>query len=231
MITSHVAVVPAILFITSVGLGMVNSLAASEEAAAATDSPAALDMTKAKAEIETRYAKAHPEIQEYIAWTARSFGPDAMWLNEDAFANLPADSREKKVRYLAALFEEGEYGRHLCGGLAEASALKDERLVGGLLKVAGYHREEFDYDCRAKWMAVAALARQESADAVPLLVSLVDHGNQNTRMWARAALSRTTGQDFKQDKQAWAKWWQAQGHEPIDEALLKPWAAPSPNTQ
>ena len=75
-------------------------------------------------------------------------------------------------------------------------------------------------------MAVAALARQESDEAVPLLVSLVDHGNQNTRQWARAALSRKTGQDFKQDKQAWAKWWEAQGNKPIDDKLLQPWVMP-----
>lgn len=91
----------------------------------------------------------------------------------------------------------------------------------GLLKVAGFHRADIDYDCRAKWMAVAALARQESDDAAPLLVSLVDLGNQNTRMCARAALARTTGQDFKQDKRAWAEWWQSKGHQPIDEALLQ----------
>ena len=75
-------------------------------------------------------------------------------------------------------------------------------------------------------MAVAALARQESDEAVPLLISLVDHGNQNTRFWARAALARKTGQDFKQDKQAWAKWWQEQGHTAIDRKLLKPYEPP-----
>ena len=95
-----------------------------------------------------------------------------------------------------------------------------------MLKVAGYHLADRDYDCRAKWIAVAALARQESDDAVPLLVSLVDHVNQNTRQWARAALSRKTGQDFKQDKQAWANWWQSQGHPAIQTELLKPWQAP-----
>jgi hypothetical protein len=66
---------------------------------------------------------------------------------------------------------------------------------------------------------------------VPLLVSLIDHGNQNTRMWARAALSRKRGEDFQQDKLAWDKWWQAQGHDPIDGALPKPWSAPSPAPQ
>jgi hypothetical protein len=49
------------------------------------------------------------------------------------------------------------------------------------------HRVNRDYDCRPKWMAVAAVARQESDEAVSLLVRLVDHGNQNTRQWARAA--------------------------------------------
>ena len=191
-----------------------------------TDSPAPLDIKKAEAEVEQRYANAHPEIKEYVLFTARSFGRSGMWLNEDAFAALPADAREKKVQHLATLLSDGEYGRHLCTGLAESSALKDKRLMTGLLKVAGYHRQNVDYDCRPKWMAVAALARQESDEAVPLLVSLVDHGNQNTRFWARAALARKTGQDFKQDKQAWGKWWQEQGHAAIDKELLKPYEAP-----
>jgi hypothetical protein len=192
------------------------------ESAGDTKSAAAADMKKAEEEVETHYAKAHPEIKEYVLWTARTFGPGGMWLPEDAFSALSDDAREKRVRHLATLFNEAEYGRHLCAGLAEASALKDKRLVAGLIKVAGYHLEGRDYDCRAKWMAVAALARQESEGGVPLLISLVDHGNQNTRNWSRAALSRLTGQDFKQDKGAWAKWWQEQGHEPIDAKFLKP---------
>jgi hypothetical protein len=195
-----------------------------------TDGPAPLDIKKAEAEVEQRYAKAHPEIKEYVLFTARSFGRSGMWLNEDAFAALPADAREKKVQHLATLLADGEYGRHLCTGLAEASALKDKRLVTGLLKVAGYHQKNVDYDCRPKWMAVAALARHESDESVPLLISLVDHGNQNTRFWARAALARKTGQDFKQDKQAWAKWWQEQGHSAIDKELLKPYEAPAPQS-
>ena len=155
--------------------------------------PAALDLEAAKWEVAEKYAGAHPEVQEYILWTARSFGPGGLWLNEDAFAGLSAVEREKKVLYLAVLLEDGEYGRHLCEGLAQAGAIEDERLVPGLMKVAGYHQEGVDYDCRAKWMAVAALAREESDEAVPLLVSLVDHLNQNTRMWARAALCARAG--------------------------------------
>ena len=188
--------------------------------------PAPLDLKKAEAEVEQRYAKAHPEIKEFVLHTARSFGRSGMWLNEDAFAASPAEAREKRVQHLATLFTDGEYGRHLCTALAEASAIKDKRLVPGLMKVAGFHQPDRDYDCRPKWMAIAALARQESAEAVPLLISLVDHGNQNTRFWARAALARKTGQDLKQDKQAWAKSWQDQGHPLIDQKLLKPYEPP-----
>jgi hypothetical protein len=200
------------------------------ESSSTNPTPAAADMQKAREEVAARYAHAHPEIQEYVLWTAQTFGRSEMWLNEDALAALPNEAREARVQYLASLLEEGEYGRHLCPGLAEAGALKDTRLVPGLMKVAGYHREGVDYDCRPKWMAVAALARQETDEAVPLLVSLVDHGNQNTRNWARAALARKLGKDFGQDKQAWAEWWQSQGHAPIDAKLLKPWQAPLQRT-
>ena len=59
-----------------------------------------------------------------------------------------------------------------------------------------------------------------------MLVSLVDHGNQNCRMWARAALARIAHDDFKDDKQAWNKWWVQAGHPAIDPKLLEPWKAP-----
>jgi len=183
---------------------------------------AAIDMEAAAAEVARSYAKALPEVQEFVLHTAQSFGPSGMWWNENAYDALKAEAREARVAHLTKLFEEAEYGRHLCAALAEASALKDPRLVAGLMRVAGYHVEGKDYDCRPKWMAIAALARQEPAGAVPLLVSLVDHGNQNTRLWARAALSRMAGDDFKTDKAAWNKWWVAKGHDAIDARLLRP---------
>lgn len=185
-----------------------------------------LDMDAASAEVSSSYGKAQPEVQEFVLHTARTFGTSGFWLNENAYADLKPQDREARIVYLTKLFDDAEYGRHLCSALAEASALKDPRLVPGLKKVAGYHLDGKDYDCRPKWMAIAALARQESPDAVPLLVSLVDHGNQNTRFWARAALARMAKDDFKADKEAWNKWWVAQGHESIDPSLLKLYAPP-----
>lgn len=184
-----------------------------------------LNMKKAEEEVKKHYSKAQPEVQEYVLWTARVFGRAKLWLNEDAFADLSAADREKEIKYLEALFKSAQYGRHLTSRLAEAGALKDKRLVPGLMKIAAYSRDG-DYDCRPKWIAVAALARQESDEAVPLLVSLVDHGNQNTSMWARAALARKTSQDFGTDKQAWNKWWQSQGHKALEEKYLKPYKYP-----
>ena len=185
------------------------------------------DMDLAAAEVSRSYGKAHPEVQEFVLHTARSFGRSGLWVNENAYADLKAEERDKRVAYLAKLFEEAEYGRHLCAALAEASGLKDPRLVPGLKKVAGYHVADKDYDCRPKWMAIAALARQESPAAVPLLVSLADHGNQNTRFWARAALARMAGDDFKGDKQAWNKWWVGRGNKAIEAKLLEPYVPPA----
>ncbi len=189
---------------------------------AAWSGPKPLDIDAASAEVSAAYGKAHPEVQEFVLHTARTFGQSGLWLNENADDDLTPADREAKIKYLARLFDESEYGRHLCSALAEASVLKDARLVPGLKKIAAYHIDGQDYDCRAKWMAVAALARQDSPDAVPVLVSLVDHGNQNTRLWARAALARMAKDDFKSDKQAWNKWWVSAGHPAIDPELLKP---------
>jgi hypothetical protein len=60
-----------------------------------------------------------------------------------------------------------------------------------------------------------------------MLAGLVDHGNQNTRLWARAALARMANNDFKDDKQAWNAWWVGEGHDAIDSALLKPYTPPA----
>jgi hypothetical protein len=215
------------LFVFAAGCAGTPKSSARKTMLGAGASPVQLATADAAAEVRLRYAGAHPEIQEYVLWTANSFGRNGMWLPENAFSSQSSEEREKRIAYLATLFNDAEYGRHLCSALAEAGSLKDARLVPGLMKVAGYHVDGRDYDCRAKWMAVAALARQESPDAVPLLISLVDHGNQNTRNWARAALARMAGKDFKQDKQAWADWWQAQGHPPIDPKHLKPCEPPA----
>ena len=51
---------------------------------------------KAAEEVKEHYSKAQPEIQEYVLWTAKGFGRSGLWLNEDAFAALSEQEREKK---------------------------------------------------------------------------------------------------------------------------------------
>ena len=43
--------------------------------------------------------------------------------------------------------------------------------------------------------------------AVPGLIDLVYHPNQNTRFWAQISLVRLTGKNFGRDADAWRRWW------------------------
>jgi hypothetical protein len=52
-----------------------------------------LDLKEADEEIKMHYSKAHPEVQEYVRMTARTFGRDGLWLNEDAFAGIGVEIR------------------------------------------------------------------------------------------------------------------------------------------
>lgn len=80
-----------------------------------------------------------------------------MWLNENVFSHVPEDIRTARVKHIARSLTDSRYGRHLTTMLAEAGALKDEELIPGLMKIASYQKENSDYDCRPKWMAVASL--------------------------------------------------------------------------
>ena len=125
--------------------------------------PQPFDIDAASAEVSSSYGKAHPEVQEFVLHTARSFGRSGLWLNENVYSGLEPDKRQSRIEYLVKLFDDAEYGRHLCSALAEASALKDPKLVPGLKKVAAYHIDGKDYDCRPKWMAVAAASKARVA--------------------------------------------------------------------
>ncbi|HNY26255.1 MAG TPA: LecA/PA-IL family lectin [Candidatus Sumerlaeota bacterium] len=181
----------------------------------------------AQEEIDRYYKQVPKEATDFILLTERQFGGN-MWLPENFADSLDAETREKEIKYYATVLNEKPYSRELCPALAKASVLRDKRLLPGLLKTAAYTHPSGNYDCRAKWMAVAALARMGDESAVPVLVPLVDFGNTNVRMWSRAALYRLTGQTFDQDKKAWGAWWNAQNKEPkLKDEDLKPWVAPT----
>jgi len=181
--------------------------------------------TAVEAEIKAHYAKARPEVQHYVHWTATHFGGMGLWLPENAFDALSEEECERRVVACGKALE-GEYGAQMCEALAAAGVLKDKRLVPAVLKVATYERGG-GQDNRPKWMAVAALGRIGDERAVSELIPLVDHYNENTRMWARASLVRLTGQSFGADKQAWTNWWKTTGkNPPIDPAAAEPSSLP-----
>ena len=58
----------------------------------------------------------------------------------------------------------------------------------------------------AGWMAVRALGRIADRRAVPLLISLLDHYNTDSRLYARVALCEITGVYFGDSRQRWSAW-------------------------
>ena len=84
---------------------LIGTCGAQEQESSQAMTPAPLDMGKAEEEVRKHYAAAHPEIQEYVLWTARTFGRSGMWLNEDAFASLPTEESQQLIRYLADIAE------------------------------------------------------------------------------------------------------------------------------
>src|ERR1035437_8820213 len=101
---------PCLAFVCALAVLTLGSGCVSTPKETASKTPVATQPTespltaKAQAEVETRYHAARPEIQEYVLWTARSFGPGALWLPEDAFASLPPEAREQRIVYLVTLF-------------------------------------------------------------------------------------------------------------------------------
>ena len=81
-------------------------------------------------------------------------------------------------------------------------------------------------------MAVRALGLIGDKTAVPELIDLVYHFNQNTRFWAQISLVRLTGKNFGRDAGAWKRWWREQdGKPPVSEEPVvwmkdSEWASP-----
>ena len=70
--------------------------------------PQPLDMDAASVEVSAKYGKAHPEVQEFVLQTARSFGRSGLWLNENAYSGLQPEERQARIEYLVKLFGEAE---------------------------------------------------------------------------------------------------------------------------
>ncbi len=197
----------------------------------------------AEKEIAEYYAQADDEVKDYIRQTARTFGPVGLWLPGNHLESMSdREQAELKRKTRSALREANKAlpgepqpnriltSKELTEALAAAGLFKDESLAREVLGIATFMQDK-QVDNRARWLAVAALGRQGHEPAVPALISLLDHPNQNTRIWARASLVRITGQHHGADKRAWATWWNNAGKEPrIDVSAIKQ-VDPQPVTQ
>jgi len=168
--------------------------------------PSPVDLSKAEAEVKQYYHSAKQDVQDTVIHYAKWGQESGFWLNQDAFSHLTSEERERKIKNTTNLLDE-EYDYVSPNALAEASALQDQRLVPGLMRIAGYDLDG-KHDNQVRWMAVAALARQDTKEDVPLLIQLVEHYNRDTQYWARAALARKTSQDFGKDTETWTQWWE-----------------------
>jgi len=90
------------------------------------------------------------------------------------------------------------------------------------LRVIAYDRA--DKNNRDRWMAIRSIGLIGDKTDVPELISLVYHGNVNTRWWAQLSLVRITGRNFGSDWNAWGKWWNDQnGQPPYKPEIIRWW--------
>ncbi len=116
-------------------------------------------------------------------------------------------------------------GRERDSAINALALLGSKKAVAELLETA---TQRSQVDNRPRWMAVRALGIVGDPIAVPDLVHLTYHYNQDTRLWAQISLVRLTGENFARDVAAWRQWWDRQGGKPpISEEIIDWQAAES----
>jgi hypothetical protein len=152
-------------------------------------------------------AKLNDSQRLFVAWTDRQFRG---FFDERTFAGWSASERSGlEARLMDAL--NGPQSRDYYQAINTLGALRSTNAVAALRHIAF---ERVDKDNRDRWMAVRALGNIGDKSVVPEMISLVYHGNVNTRWWAQVSLVRLTGQNFGGDWTAWGSWWNRQGGQP-----------------
>lgn len=164
----------------------------------------------ATAEIIDYYSGVDDETRRFIGSSTRSAARNGFWVPHSALESLTADQLTEKLDgWLRTL--EGPRGRHQCLAIESLGAARCRDSVAPLLEIATATKR---VDGRLRWLAVRALGRIGSEDAVYELIYLVDHYSPDTRNWARASLFRLTGKWFGDDREAWGTWWNESGRKP-----------------
>jgi RNA polymerase sigma-70 factor (ECF subfamily) len=142
-----------------------------------------------------------------LAWTDRQF---RSFFDNRTFEGWSTEEREKlETRLVDAL--NGPRSTEYYQAINTLAGMRSTKALPRLREIAF---ERVDRNNRDRWMSVRALGIIGDKTAVPELIHLVYHGNQNTHWWAQITLVRLTEQNFGGDWNAWGKWWNGSGGQP-----------------
>ena len=60
---------------------------------------------------------------------------------------------------------------------------------------------------RFRWVCTRSLGQIRQKSSIPVMISLLENENKNTRIYARAGLAEITGVYFGEDKEKWSAWY------------------------
>ena len=93
------------------------------------------------------------------------------------------------------------------------SVLKDRQDPAGRDKARELLKNHNEYEYMYAWLNAALyLGAIGDEQAAPYLIKLLTHPDESAHKEAAEYLRTFTGQDFGADYEAWAEWWQEQGH-------------------
>ena len=127
---------------------------------------------------------------------------------EDEYEAASDDEKDKMVRRWIADANSNDFDK-----ITRSIAALGNVAAGEALDVLLGMGQKPKQGNRPRWMAVRALGRIGDKKAVPLLINLLDHYNNDTRLYSKVALCEITGVYFGESKQQWTEWANSQGIE------------------
>jgi hypothetical protein len=168
------------------------------------------------ADSDPRLALLTADQRAVLAWTDQQF---RSFFDARTFAGWSAKERSNlETRLIDTL--KGPQTREYYQAINTLAALRSTNALPRLREIAF---DRADKNCRDRWMAIRALGLIGDKSAVPELIHLVYHGNQNTRWWAQISLVRLTGKNFARDWNAWGDWWNKSGGQPLYKPEIIRW--------
>lgn len=172
--------------------------------------------TNAAAPTDKSLDALNAEQRAVLAWTDRQF---RSFFDARTFDGWSEQQRtELETRCIDTL--KGPQSKEYFQAINTLGALRATNALPALRIIAF---DSADKNNRERWMAVRSLGLIGDSADVPELITLVYHGNANTRWWAQISLVRLTGQNFGGDWNAWAKWWDERKGQPAYNPEIVRW--------